>query len=551
MFLIDWYRNRKLGAKVVLIASTATTICFIVAALVGINAYLAAERSAGAREKEAMEKSLKDKADLVSGLLARISVMPVMTQELSDLQVKAREAMKDSDFVEVLFRGKDGSPLAREARDTNQASLAIDRRIVTDMETMGVEKEVGGLLVKVSRTRVVAMQAELEERVARQRKRAWIVALLICGGINALLVGLLHLVIRDRVSRPLEKALSMVEAVAEGELDQDLRGNSSDEIGRLFDALHRMKEYLGATADVADSVASGDLRRIHRARSDRDRLGLAIGKMTLALRESLETVRRLALELASSSKALKATGQTLLEEASGVSTKAGDVSGNSEIVASNVRTVAASAEEMSASIQEIARSAEGSRKTASEALSISTGAERRVQELSAASLEISRVTEVIVEIAEQTKLLALNASIEAARAGEAGRGFAVVADEVKELAKNTSEATEDIRRRIGTIQTTTTSTVEDIAKVREVMGRIEGSVSSIAAAVEQQSVTTDEIVRNVTDSSRLVGGITKAIVEVAGSSLQTERGAREVLGAVGDVADAAESLEALSARFKF
>lgn len=551
MFLIDWYRNQKLGAKVVLIASTATTICFIFAALVGINVYLTAERSAGAREKEAMEKSLRDKADLVSGLLARISVMPVMTQDLSDLQIKAREAMKDSDFVEVLFRGKDGSPLAREARDTNQTSLAIDRAIVTDKETMGIEKEVGGLLVKVGRARVLAMQAELEERVARQRTLAWIVALLLCGAINALLVGLLHLVFRNRVSRPLEKALAMVEAVAEGRLDQDVRGSSNDEIGRLFDALHRMKEYLGATADIADSVASGDLRRIHQARSDRDRLGTAIGKMTLGLRESLETVRQLALELASSSKTLKATGQTLLEEASGVSTKAGDVSGNSEIVASNVRTVAASAEEMSASIQEIARSAEGSRKTASEALSISTGAERRVQELSAASLEISRVTEVIVEIAEQTKLLALNASIEAARAGEAGRGFAVVAGEVKELAKSTSEATEDIRRRIETIQTTTTSTVEDIAKVREVMGRIEGSVSSIAAAVEEQSVTTDEIVRNVTDSSRLVGGITKAIVEVAGSSLQAERGAREVLGAVGNVADAAECLEALSARFKF
>jgi len=83
------------------------------------------------------------------------------------------------------------------------------------------------------------------------------------------------------------------------------------------------------------------------------------------------------------------------------------------------------------------------------------------------------------------------------------------------------------------------------------MGRIEGAVSSIAAAVEEQSVTTDEIVRNVTDSSRLVGGITRSIVEVATSSLQTERGAREVLEAVDKVANAAECLEALSARFKF
>ncbi|MEK7393576.1 MAG: HAMP domain-containing methyl-accepting chemotaxis protein [Fibrobacterota bacterium] len=550
MFLIDWYQNQKLGTKVVFIASSAITICFMIAALLGINAYVAAERSAGVREKEAMEKSLKDKAELVSGLLARISVMSVMSQDLSDLQIKAHEAMRDSDFVEVLFSGKDGSPLAREARDTTAISIELNRKIVTDKETMGIEKEVGGLHITVSRARVEAMQSELEKRVATQQRNAWIVAMLLCGVINVLLVALLYLVIRNRVSQPLGKALSMVEAVAEGRLDQDLHSTSNDEIGRLFGALHRMKEYLGATADIADSVASGDLRKIHKPISDKDRLGVAIGTMTKALRESLETVRELAVELSKSSRDLKGTGDRLLSEASGVSIKAGDASGSSETVASNVRTVAAAAEEMSASIQEIARSAEGSRRTAGEALAITKSAVQRVEELSAASLEISRVTEVIVEIAEQTKLLALNATIEAARAGEAGRGFAVVAGEVKELAKSTSEATEDIRKRIETIQATTHSTVEDIGQVRDVMGRIEGAVSNIAAAVEEQSVTTNEIVRNVTDSSRLVGGITKSITEVATSSIQAEHGARDVLGAVEKVANAAECLEALSARFK-
>ncbi len=551
MQIVDWYRNLRIGTKLVLIASLAITICFILAALLGIKAYVDSERAAGARQKEALEKSLKDKAELVSGLLARISVMSVMTQDLADLQTKAREAMKDSDFVEVVFFGKDGSPIAREARDTGRTSIDIDRRIVTDKETLGVEKDVGGLHIRVSRAGIVAQQAELEKRVAAKQVRAWLVTILLCAAVNGLLILLLHLVISHQITTPLQRALVMVDAVASGELDQDIQANSQDEIGRLFDALHRMKVYLGETVDIADKVAAGDLRKIHQARSERDRLGVAIGKMTSALRESLETVRELALQLATSSRSLKGIGDDLLGEASGVSAKAADVSGSSETVASNVRTVAASAEEMSASIQEIARSAEGSRRTAGEALGVTSDAARRVEELSAASTEISRVTEVIVEIAEQTKMLALNASIEAARAGEAGRGFAVVAGEVKELAKSTSEATDDIRRRIETIQATTRCTVEDIGKVREVMGRIDGAVSSIAAAVEEQSVTTDEIVRNVTDSSRLVGGITRAIVEVATSSLQTERGAREVLEAVDKVANAAECLEALSARFKF
>ena len=551
MSLNDWYQNKKLGTKVVLLASGAISVCLLVAAVIGINAYVAAERDAGLRESEAMERALKEKAELVSGLLARISVMSVMSQDLSDLQTKAREAMRDSDFVEVTFRGKDGSPLAREARDTNQISIALDRKIVTDKETMGVEKEVGSLHIMVSRERVLAMQTALEQRIRSNKISAWILSLVLCAVINALMVALLIVVIRNRVSRPLEKALTMVEAVAEGRLDQDLHSSSKDEIGRLFEALHRMKVYLGATADVADKVASGDLRADHKPHSDGDRLGTAFQKMITGLRESFVTIRSLSTDLASSSKSLRGTGNALLHEASGVSSKAGDVSGSSETVASNVRTVAASAEEMSASIQEIARSAEGSRNTAGEALQISKEAAQRVEELSAASVEISRVTEVIVEIAEQTKLLALNATIEAARAGEAGRGFAVVAGEVKELAKSTSEATDDIRKRIEMIQASTHSTVSDIGRVREVMGRIEGAVSNIAAAVEEQSVTTNEIVRNVTDSSRLVEGITRSIGEVAHSSLETEHGAREVLGAVDKVAHAAESLESLSSRFKF
>jgi len=551
MNIFDWYKNKNLGTKVILLASAAISTCFLLATVLVIAVFMTTSENAAAREKASLEKSLKDKAELITGLLARISVMPVMTQDLADLQTKAKEAMQDSDFVEVVFFGKDGSALAKEVRDTTVSAETYARKIVTDKATMGIEKEVGSILVKVSRARIEASQTDLKERAKKQIMKVWIGAVILGTMFTGLLVVLLHTVIQRRVTKPLSEALTMVDAVAEGELNHDLAMHTGDEIGRLFDALRRMKEYLAATADIADKVASGDLRTTHKPRSDRDRLGTAFQKMTTGLRESFETIRGLSADLATSSKSLRGTGNHLLHEASGVSSKAGDVSGSSETVASNVRTVAASAEEMSASIQEIARSAEGSRNTAGEALQISKEAAQRVEELSAASVEISRVTEVIVEIAEQTKLLALNATIEAARAGEAGRGFAVVAGEVKELAKSTSEATDDIRKRIEMIQASTKSTVNDIGRVREVMGRIEGAVSSIAAAVEEQSVTTTEIVRNVTDSSRLVEGITRSIGEVAHSSLEAENGAREVLGAVDKVAHAAESLESLSARFKF
>jgi methyl-accepting chemotaxis protein len=550
MSIVDWYKHKSLGTKVGIIAAGAITACLLSASVAGIRFYVSDLRASSARESDGMEKALGAKAELVSGLLARISVIPLMSQDLADLQVKATEAMRDSDFVDVVFLGKDGSPVARSTRDTSGSVLDFTRKVVTDKETMGVEKEVGSLRIKVSTARVAAAQAQVEKAIAHKAATAWIVALVAVAVINFLLVWVLLLVLKRRVSNPLQEAVDLVEAVAQGDLDLEMHAESKDEIGRLADGLRHMIEYLRQTARLADMVAAGDLRSSIQPRSPRDRLGTAIGKMNTALRESLETVQELSGDLATSSRSLRLTGQALLDQASGVSVKAGDASQSSETVASNVRTVAASAEEMSASIQEIARSAEGSRLTAREALSIAQEASNRVDELSNASMEISRVTEVIVEIAEQTKLLALNATIEAARAGEAGKGFAVVAGEVKELAKSTADATEDIRKRIEQIQTSTRATVSDIGRVREVMGKIEGSVSSIAAAVEEQSVTTNEIVRNVTDSSRLVQGITASILEVASSSVHAEQGAKDVLGSVDRVGAAADRLESLSSRFK-
>ncbi|WP_311774237.1 MULTISPECIES: methyl-accepting chemotaxis protein [unclassified Nostoc] len=100
-------------------------------------------------------------------------------------------------------------------------------------------------------------------------------------------------------------------------------------------------------------------------------------------------------------------------------------------------------------------------------------------------------------IAGQTNLLALNATIEAARAGDAGRGFAVVANEVKELAKQTANATEDISQRIEAIQTDTTSAVQAITQITDIINQINDFQSTIASAIEEQTTTTNEISRNI------------------------------------------------------
>jgi methyl-accepting chemotaxis protein len=136
-----------------------------------------------------------------------------------------------------------------------------------------------------------------------------------------------------------------------------------------------------------------------------------------------------------------------------------------------------------------------------------------VDELGNAAQEISKVTEVITEISEQTNLLALNATIEAARAGEAGRGFAVVANEIKELAKQTANATLDIKTRIQGIQKSTDTTVTEIEQITEVIHAVNELVATIATAVEEQAVTTQEIANNVAQASLGIGEVNERVAD--------------------------------------
>src|SRR5262249_11703928 len=157
------------------------------------------------------------------------------------------------------------------------------------------------------------------------------------------------------------------------------------------------------------------------------------------------------------------------------------------------QSVAGATEELGASIREISQQATQANNVVGRAAEVAANADQLVGQLSSGAARIGDVIKLIRAIAEQTNLLALNATIEAARAGEAGRGFAVVATEVKTLASQTAKATEEIATQIGAIQTSTAEAVEAIRQIGGVMGDIRGFTSSIAASVEEQSASTQEI----------------------------------------------------------
>jgi methyl-accepting chemotaxis protein len=315
----------------------------------------------------------------------------------------------------------------------------------------------------------------------------------------------------------------------------------------------KLRANVDAILRVVRAASTGDLTTTATVSGSDEvaQLGHGLAAFMDDLRGRIGAIAQHAGSLGTAASDLGSISQQMGANAEETAAQANVVSAASEEVSKNVQTVATASEEMSASIREIAKNSNEAARVATAAVSTAERTNAIVGKLGDSSAEIGQVIKVITSIAQQTNLLALNATIEAARAGEAGKGFAVVANEVKELAKETAKATEDISRKIETIQVDTKDAVEAIGEIGSIINQINDISSTIASAVEEQTATTNEIGRNVSEAARGSAEIANNITGVAQAAQSTSAGASDTQDSSTRLSAMAGELRDLVGRFKY
>jgi methyl-accepting chemotaxis protein len=370
------------------------------------------------------------------------------------------------------------------------------------------------------------------------------------------------------------------------------QATESEQFARQQAAAAKLAEFqrgeVAKLSNVLSLVAAGDLTaRYEVVEADEttadlhdtfQKIAEAVNAMTDNLRRVIADLSANAGRLSHTSIELSTTASELAGGASETTSQSASVAAAAEQMTTNmscmansteqmtagVRSVATSVKALTQSITEIAKTAERASQVARQASELTLSSNRTIGELGVSADEIGKVIDVIQDIAEQTNLLALNATIEAARAGEAGKGFAVVAIEVKELARQTAGATEDIRKRIEGIQNATGDVIRSIGEVGDVIHVVNSTSNSIAAAVEEQSITTREILANISqtanaatsvetgvaESATAAAEISRSIVVVDQSAKRTSQGAVLTQTAGVDLSKLSEQLQSMVAGFR-
>ena len=473
-------------------------------------------RAAQARFNEA-------RAAMERGLLMREAAPP---NNIATLEAAMKDVFEDLKIVaERMTASQSANGIVNAeklAREWYQAGLGVLRPpaqglVALPVATSVLKKadavaEAIDLVVEAASANGFEFRSAAEASVAGSRRN-----LIVLAAATGMICLILSIGMAHSFTRPLRGAMAFSERIAAGDLTQDVKTARRDEFGRLLVLLGQMRQALSDQREAERSTADAKEREHASQVSRRQQTEEQIAKFRDGVEAMLHTM----------TERMNVTAKSLSSIANDANDRANNAADAAKETSSNVATVAAAAEQLGASVREISSQLESAAQVVERAAEMAQGANGTIVGLAESAKRIDDVVSLIRAIAEQTNLLALNATIEAARAGEAGRGFAVVASEVKALATQTAKATDEINSQITTVQSSTHDTVEKIRSIGAVMAEISALTTNIAAAVREQEAAASEIARNISyaatasqNVAQNVAGTTKAIGETNQAAME-------------------------------
>ncbi len=494
--------------------------------------------------------------------LLRVNVNRYLSDPSPEIVKQSKaDLLNLEDALNGVFEGLDNTALTGKADAIIVSLVAYDKAFDEIVRrTTDRDAAVDRLLGKTGPAFEHNVQA-FSEAIADQQRMADVAAQAASGG--AILITLLAgaagigvsivagLLTNMLIARPIANMANSMLALARGEIGTRVEGaRRRDEVGDMARAVAVFKENAAEVEEGRRTAIQTERREREReeaARAEREaeRQRAAVEKRA-ALNELADafeaSVRHVAAAVGSAARQIAAGSQQVSDAARSSAVLVTDVTISAEEASHNALTVANASEEMARSLAEVSHRVVESSAMSEQAVSRARATDQIVVGLSIDAEKIGEIVGLINSIAEQTNLLALNATIEAARAGEAGRGFAVVASEIKALANQTRKATIDINERIGAIQSVTRETVGAIEEIVMTIGEINSIAATVAAAVEQQAATTSEIARNTHQASDSTHAVARNIDQVRSGVDATGIAAKEALSAAAELNRQASTL---------